>query len=465
MIRKFSILLTIVMFGTRSTSNAQCNCKETFSNIITSIEANYIGFYKKTEQSKKKYNSYKNKLIKASFNADFFNCYKLVNKYFSYFSEPHLSTTLNYNKQTEEFFKEIFSKLPVFPNWESKLMIENVSEKNKENDLVGLWVLDSNYKIQIFQTKKNKFTGVIRKADNIFWFPGQVKLKIDLVKSNSSLTLYRRDHLPQVANFSINDGILNIVGFGSFKKSYNDTFAEPVNTGFYFDQLNPSTCILTLPNFLMSSKAKIDSLVTTNQDKLGSCENLIIDLRNNGGGFSSSFDTLLPYIYSGNIKQYSFSVLASEDNIKLYESFGEKNNLLNDPDYSLLIQKLKDNVNSLVAITQSQELIIDKVLLNPKRIVFLTNKGTASAAEALLLVARQSKKTIIMGGYTRGALDNQNVLMAREIPGCLFFKYYCPVATSSDGPKIDNIGIKPDIIVDANENLISTALRYLSKQQ
>ncbi len=43
--------------------------------------------------------------------------------------------------------------------------------------------------------------------------------------------------------------------------------------------------------------------------------------------------------------------------------------------------------------------------LNPKKVVILVNKNTASAAESFCLEAKQSPKTILMGTNTKGFAD------------------------------------------------------------
>lgn len=453
---KKSFILSLFVSFISSCSWAQCDCAKTLSAVISSVEENYVAFKEKTAGKKKEYNAFKKNILLACNKEGFFHTYQLVNRYFGFFNEPHLSTGLNYNKETAGFFRNEFSKLPVLPNWQSMA--------NKRIDLSdslsGLWTSkELNFEIQVFPVAKKKYVGVISKADSIFWHPGQVKLEIDLNKTPSHVKVYRRDHMPRNFKFKVAGNKLYIPGLGILTK-----YPEPdnyVKKTFAFEKLDSSSCLIRLPDFLQSSKQKIDSLVGNNFNTITKCENLIIDLRDNGGGFSSCFDTILPLIHSGNIKKPPYYILASDGNIELFRQFGIKNNI---PDSTFMVlNMLKANRGKMTEVVKSYTGTITHIYTWPKRVVFLVNSATGSSAEDLLLTARQSKKVIIMGDYTKGALDNQSTLMPRVIPGCEYFSYNCPTTTSRGGPKIDNIGIKPDVFIDMNDDWIKFTLNYLSK--
>ena len=66
----------------------------------------------------------------------------------------------------------------------------------------------------------------------------------------------------------------------------------------FLEEINNATLLLRIPTFNGSQKKYIDSVLVANKQKIESKENLIIDLRNNGGGSDNSFSGLVPYIYT-----------------------------------------------------------------------------------------------------------------------------------------------------------------------
>jgi C-terminal processing protease CtpA/Prc len=212
----------------------------------------------------------------------------------------------------------------------------------------------------------------------------------------------------------------------------------------------------------------VDSLFTAQKENLTKTSNLIIDLRNNGGGSDDVYSFITPYLYTQPIKGIGVDMWTTPDNIKGWELI-----LAQYPDLPAesrqevqnLIDKMKLQINQNVNIVED---VIDSSytrLLFPKNVVILINERCASTTEQFLLEARQSKKVTLMGQNTSGTLDYSNL---RESDFCeMPYKLYAPTTRSRRidiGEGIDGIGIKPNIYLTKKQDWIQEALKFLKKK-
>jgi hypothetical protein len=462
---KFFLFLALFFLKVSVLLSQECNCHSVVSHTIKVIEEDYPGYKLKTDVKRTGYLNLRQKVLRKSGTLKILECYELLKSYLAFFRDPHLNINFISNKENEGKLRDVFSKYGKIPDWKK---IINTRFADTEVDSVrGIWANeDSSYTVVIEKVADKTYSGVIKKADSIFWFPGQVKFKFNLKKGNSKLIYFRRYHEPEEANFFLTKKFLYITRYGYWKKVSPfvkegqrmniDSFFK-----FYLKKTGDSTFLMRLPNFTLGSKRVIDSLVFLYSKVIKNTPNLIIDIRDNPGGFSSSFGSLLQYVYSGRFPHPSFSILASEGNIKLYKKFAEDNKFKENDEIFQLIANLEANKGKFYKVLDTGSTNVDTVYLYPKKVVFLINKGTVSAAEDLLLKVRYSTKVTLIGENTRGALDFQNIIQARKIPECQYISLSCPTGASLDGPKIDNIGVSPDIRIYTKTDWLSFAVKYL----
>ena len=122
------------------------------------------------------------------------------------------------------------------------------------------------------------------------------------------------------------------------------------NYNFEAKLLNENTLYFNIPSFSWEAKSIIDSLFASNKDNLSKTSNLILDLRNNGGGSDDVYYTISPYLYTQPIKGIGVDMLASNDNIKGWELMLQDPNLPseNKAEYQKMVNKLKLNLNQNV---------------------------------------------------------------------------------------------------------------------
>lgn len=88
----------------------------------------------------------------------------------------------------------------------------------------------------------------------------------------------------------------------------------------------------------------------------------------------------------------------------------------------------------------------------PRRVLVLVDGGCASSCESFLAIARQSKKTKLMGQNSAGISDYGN--LHRMPTPCGLWELAYPTSRDvavGQGQGIDNIGYPPDFRIDGKE--------------
>jgi hypothetical protein len=222
----------------------------------------------------------------------------------------------------------------------------------------------------------------------------------------------------------------------------------------YIEDLNPTTLLLKIPSFY-NAKTLISSVIVANKDKILHTKNLIIDVRNNGGGSSESFSEILPLLYTNPIRKVGVEYLSTKlNNQRMLDlingtvpDFPEDRKKWAKEAYDNLEAHLGEYVNvhdsTIVSVYE-----LDTIYAYPQNIGIIINGGCVSATEDFLYEAKQSKKVKLFGTTTFGAMDISNMYFV-ESP-CKEFKLWYGLSKSYRIPEmtIDNKGIQPDYYLD-----------------
>ena len=221
----------------------------------------------------------------------------------------------------------------------------------------------------------------------------------------------------------------------------------------FLQKLSPKTLLFRIPSFNGSQKGMIDSLLVSNDTLISATDNLIIDIRNNGGGDDVSYDKIIQYLYTNPIRVINMELLSTPLNNKRMEGY------LSIPDLSEKSRKevydalaiLNSNLGNFVNLggeTSVDIQMLDTVLPNPKNVAIIINQKNGSTAEQFLLAAKQSKKVKLYGVTTMGVLDISNMYFVNS-PNNEFKLGYC-LSKSKRIPDmaIDGKGIMPDYFID-----------------
>jgi hypothetical protein len=220
-----------------------------------------------------------------------------------------------------------------------------------------------------------------------------------------------------------------------------DTVTPSGNESVVLEEKNGDTAYLQVKNFVTSAEELAAILPGIVANK--SFKNLIIDLRDNGGGGISSAFALAKYIVSEDLQVGYFPT--NKLNYSGYQP--ELFNTLPE-----LQPKSTNEFGSELKTSPGVKLIFKKPT-NPVftgNIYVLTNGRTASTCEPIVYALKNGKKATIIGEKTYGA-------MLAASPFIVSGKYMLMVPIADfytyNGVRLDKVGVHPDIEVRSDEAL------------
>ncbi len=174
----------------------------------------------------------------------------------------------------------------------------------------------------------------------------------------------------------------------------------------YGEMIDKDTALLELYTFGDTSGNEVQALM--NDFKKAGATRLIIDLRDNGGGYLSTLE------YIGSLFVKSGGILIQQE-----------------------------RRDGKIEVSKSS----GKVIVDWTKIVILVNKNTASAAEVLTAALSENlgEKVSIVGTLTYG---KGTVQTQRPFPDQSILKFTVAQWLTPNGEKINGVGIKPNIVVE-----------------
>ncbi|MGV3629713.1 MAG: S41 family peptidase [Bacteroidota bacterium] len=439
-----------------------CTCESDFEWVKKMFEKNDAGFqYALDIKGKEAYENH-NKLFyqRLSQLTDQEKCPQLLYEWLLFFRSGHVAIVRK---------EQAVSKSPAVINNEKwQTLRVNPSEFKKylagkqEIDFEGTWYTDP-YTIGI-KREGDEYLGFIMESKVESWKKGEVKLRIPARDSGMKPVFYMRDRSAQEFDTAQLLGS-NYLEIGSFvlerldspyprDKQIDDFIRSTLASRPYLEELNSTTLVLRVPSFGDYAKNDIDSVIEINRNKLLQTKNLIIDLRNNGGGSDMSFQEILPLLYTNPIRTLGVAFLSTTDNNQRMLDF------ITDPKYGFSEEDKKWAQESYDKLTQHPGEFVnlqkesvsietfDTVYPYPSAIGIIINEANGSTAEQFLLAAKQSRKVKLFGTTTFGSLDISNMYFV-DSPCKDFQLGYC-LSKSLRIPEmtIDGKGIQPDYHLD-----------------
>lgn len=325
---------------------------------------------------------------------------------------------------------------------------------------------DSTYEVALVKNKKGlrEYAGVIVSSKAKEWTPGQLKFELLPVGNGAyDIIFYNRYHFPVFARVTMQPEN-NLATQGWFKittdarpvqniPKYIPPFEEENTFVSFFKKVDEQTAYIRISSFDADYIKLIDSVVTTNLSTIESIPYLIIDIRGNGGGADIAYRPLKKLMYTDPVKSIGVDFLATPYNIQATRSL--INSIAGFPaedkkEYFDLLDKAAAGNSKWFDIYPDRTDTMQGVA-TPKKIAVIMNKRCASTAEQFLLEARQSKKVKLYGTYSSGVLDYANV---RDKDFAAGFSVHYPSTRSrrvNIGQGIDNEGIKPDVVLNFDE--------------
>lgn len=229
-----------------------------------------------------------------------------------------------------------------------------------------------------------------------------------------------------------------------------------------------STAILTLPHFEWKWKTAVDSLVASNSTRLQRAPYWVVDVRNNQGGCTCTFESLTPFLYAAPIHLVGADARSSEGNIAWYRGWLADSTFPDEdkPQVREVIARMETHPGRFV-VWQADS-VVQRVegVTRPRHVAILVNRGCASSCEDLILAARQSPSVTIMGTENTAGAEGYGNIRMFYLPG--YFRVHMATTRdhSSDGPSYAFDGIPPGVrIPKAGRDPIVFALRRIHRDK
>lgn len=191
--------------------------------------------------------------------------------------------------------------------------------------------------------------------------------------------------------------------------------AEPK---FEFERIDDKTVLLRFGDFMDSEK--IPALIEEYDVEVCSSENLIIDVRENGGGMDTLFYPLIKYCFPEGEQpkeesSYGMEINFSERNVELRVALFEEYRKQELPEETrdwleTAMKTLKENKGRGFLDDPDGEEVERGVggAGNPKRVYILSDCHCGSSGDAFVELMRESPKVTVVGRPTMGILDYSN---------------------------------------------------------
>lgn len=309
-----------------------------------------------------------------------------------------------------------------------------------------------------------KFAAVVLAADTSTWSPGSVRAEITRRADGSyDVDLSQRNYAVRHLHGAIYRHVLLRLSPGIWGKA----FPVPAADSGTLDPVDPHRPVLYRRNgtlvFAIPShdgfKSVIDSMVAAHATELASADRLIIDLRGNEGGGSGMTDALGPYVMLKHDRPAPYQMdsslmLSSPDQIAYAkQAFGSDTSAF----VRSLVSRLEAHPGELVPLADpaSPPTPPDPrnwvVASGPRAVGVLTDRGTVSASEVLVVYALQSPRATVFGEPTAGALDYESASIVRLIHGEPRWAVgYGTITRSASLPRggMRGKGIQPQVPID-----------------
>jgi photosystem II stability/assembly factor-like uncharacterized protein len=464
--KNLCIIAILLLLGT-SKSHAQdsCNCLLNLNHFIEKVSLNYAGYKDKVNpKTEKKYNDMVDSLRQIATNTTSLKtCYGALETYRLFFYDKHLQLSANLPAEASTASE---GTTPTQTNWNKQLIINELDKRKKSlNPIEGIWNTEGYEVGVVFNEKEKVYDGVILNADNKKWQVGMMKFKSRFLKENNYETVYiRGDFNLDTITTKVVKNVIEMPKYATWKKTYpisKDTLTDDEMSAemgqVQLKYLNDTTVYIALKSCAIELKPVLEKLMQRNADRLKTIPNWIVDFRDNSGGDTGTYGSLLPYLYTKKgISKGSKNWLTPEHIEKWETQLVKYKQYLDTSTIRYLTTRIeagKKNPNSWYDDGMDTTKF-DKILEFPKRVAVLSNEENGSSGETFLIETRGiSDKALIFGRNSGGYLDYGN-LNTFEMP-CKNFSLSIPMRRANyldAGETYDKTGYPPDIYIPKTNN-------------
>ncbi len=283
------------------------------------------------------------------------------------------------------------------------------------DSLEGVFYFDNIHSIGLFKSAEGQYSGVVLSSNTALWKPGQIAVQLYAFGTNLYKAIYAH---PIYKNFSLQ----------TTEKFQNQTL---LNASFYG----------TNPNAVYSKRQHaVNTAQVPNDAPLYAIRNLNDEVQ---------------YLL---IRSFQLNPIAGKASAKFYDSIRQQ---LNRP---YLIIDLRNNEGGAKSQMKKYYQLIKKHS-NYKQLYVLVDNSTLSQGELFALKLKRLKHVTLAGQATKGMLTyGSNYGKRVRLPSGQFEIYPTDMRGKFGKLKYEEVGIKPDVLLNPNSNWIDEVLALLQKK-
>jgi hypothetical protein len=471
--------IAVLLWPIQLLAQDSCSCLSNLDRYIDLVTRNYAGYHDKVKpENQAQYQVLLDSLrYVASITSDRTVCFGVLDTYRAFFWDKHLQLG---GPNMPSASGDASGSPPIATNWTAATLKTYFTEHGDDlRSLEGVWTLDA-YEVGIvYDPATTAYQAVIFKAAIPNWKEGMVKFTCPEPENGRSAVRYWRGDLGMMETSAlfVQDHLL-LDRIGTWRRVLpvpkepldERTFELNYGSEVQWRLLDDSTLYIKLGSCQLTNKAVLDSLVAASKTLLARIPNWIVDFRDNGGGSTDVFQSLLPYLYTKPFREYGVNHWLSPENTMVLKDFLQENEKMMDGASARSVKELVKQGEKHPGTWHIDHGATTRFKTHdmPRRVAILANRYTASSGEAFLEIARgMSDKSVIFGENTGGYMDYGDV-MPHDL-GCDGLGAAIPTSRMNridHGLSYDRNGITPDVLIGIEENdWIGTVRNYWAQQR
>lgn len=429
---KVNFLLICVLLLHAIASAQDCNCLQEFTFVRQHMEKNHPGFNSDIKDPQQPaYKAFVQSLEqKMSQDTSGKYCIAFLKQYMLYLKDHHIGISSTFRPVKEDSIPavEAFFKSKYFLSTEriatDSAVLVAYLQQSAEPSIEGIYkTADGTYTIALVKSKTNlrDYAGIILDSKTKLWQKGQVKVEVkQLTDTTFEIYSLLRNHALEYNQIRSTKQNFQLPSWTRVN-STTSTALLPISTElFTFRLLDSNTAYIAIRSFGGQFASRLDSAYKAVMPELMKRRNLIIDIRNNGGGSDMNYKALMPLLATGPVMHDVVDLFSTPDNISgytamrdLYKSqpgvYGEKG-YMNWEYHLVKLKKAAPYTFTPMGNGKPGKSNYKAVKGYPEKVALLYNRNCASSCESFIFEAQYSKKTITVGENSGGFTGYGNVM-------------------------------------------------------